>query len=66
MSIMNGIDATIEIRKTNTTIPIITLTAYAMAEDRDRAISAGCNDYIAKPITRDQLLETIHKYINKI
>jgi PAS domain S-box-containing protein len=66
MPIMNGIDATIEIRKTNTNIPIIALTAYAMAEDRDRALLAGCNDYLPKPITRDLLLETINKYINKI
>ena len=65
MPIMNGIDATIEIRKTNKTVPIIALTAYAMSEDRDRAISAGCTDYLPKPIPRDQLLETIHKYINK-
>ena len=65
MPIMNGIDATIEIRKTNKTIPIIALTAYAMSEDRERAINAGCNDYLPKPVPRDQLLETVHKYINK-
>ncbi|MDH3381973.1 MAG: ATP-binding protein, partial [Flavobacteriaceae bacterium] len=65
MPIMNGIDATVEIRKTNTSIPIIALTAYAMSEDRDRALMAGCNDYLSKPISKDMILETINKYIKK-
>lgn len=63
MPVLNGIDATIEIRKKNKLIPIIALTAYAMSEDREKAIKAGCNDYLSKPVPKDLLLKTIHQYL---
>jgi PAS domain S-box-containing protein len=63
MPIMNGVEATVEIRKTNQKIPIIALTAYAMAEDKDRAYAVGCNDFLAKPINRNLLLETIKVHL---
>lgn len=62
MPIMNGIDATIEIRKTNSTIPIIALTAYALMADKEKALAIGCTDYLSKPVSRDLLLKTINKY----
>ncbi|MDP3312549.1 PAS domain S-box protein [Lutibacter sp.] len=66
MPVMNGIDATIEIRKMGNNVPIIALTAYAMTEDKEKALNAGCNDYLAKPIIREVLLDTIYKYIKKV
>jgi PAS domain S-box-containing protein len=65
MPVMNGFQATEEIRKTNKSIPIIAQTAYAMAEDRQKAIDFGCNDYLAKPISEEMLSEIIKKHIKK-
>ena len=59
----NGFTVTELIRKKRADLPIIAQTAYAFAEDRSRALKAGCNDYIAKPIRGCDLIALIHKYI---
>ncbi|MBT3207518.1 MAG: response regulator [Bacteroidetes bacterium] len=59
---MNGYDATRKIREFNKDVIIIAQTAYALAGDREKVIEAGCNDYIAKPINKKVLIETIKKY----
>lgn len=66
MAGMNGLEATREIRKFNTSIPIIAQTAFAIAGDKELALAAGCNDYIAKPIKKELLLETIEKCVSQI
>jgi CheY-like chemotaxis protein len=55
---MDGLTATREIRKIDRwkTLPIIMLTAKAMAEDQNRCIEAGANDYLSKPLDVDKLL----------
>lgn len=63
MPIMDGIEATKEIKKTNKEIPIIALTAFAMAEDKKNALKAGCNYFLSKPVNRNQLLETINNHL---
>lgn len=62
---MDGYEATREIRKFNTDVTIIAQTAYALAGDREKAIKAGCNNYISKPILRNELMEMIEKHISK-
>jgi len=59
---MDGYDATIKIREFNRRIPIIIETAYALAGDKEMALKAGANDYIAKPIQKALLIELIDKY----
>ena len=62
MQVMNGYEATREIRKFNKTVTIIAQTAYALIGDRKLAIDAGCNDYISKPADKDDLTKLIEKY----
>ncbi|MEI6208679.1 MAG: response regulator, partial [Desulfuromonadales bacterium] len=66
MPVMDGVTATIEIRKKPglTTLPIIAMTANAMQQDRDACIAAGMNDYIAKPIDPVQLWTILLKWIH--
>ncbi|MCD4834144.1 MAG: PAS domain S-box protein [Bacteroidales bacterium] len=59
----DGLLVTKEIRKVNKKIPIIAQTAYAMLEDKNNCIKAGCNDYISKPIIMDKLLEKVKSYL---
>ncbi len=61
MPIMGGLEATRKIREFNTEIPIIALTANAFDSDRSNAIEAGCNDFLAKPVKKKQLLELLSK-----
>lgn len=62
---INGYEATTEIRKFNTDVPIIAQTAYAMYDDVVRALDAGCNDFIAKPIKTKKFIGMVDKYLSK-
>ena len=60
---LNGLEATIEIKKDYPNLPIIAQTAYAMEEDEEASVEAGCDDYIAKPIRPENLLNKMSKFI---
>ncbi|MEA3447569.1 MAG: PAS domain S-box protein [Bacteroidota bacterium] len=62
---INGYDATREIRKINKDVTIIAQTAHALEGDKDKALEAGCDDYIAKPIEKEILFEKIRACLNK-
>lgn len=61
MPVMGGLEATRKIREFNQKIPIIALTANAFDSDRVSALDAGCNEFLAKPIKKSQLLELFSK-----
>lgn len=63
MPVMGGYDATRGIREFNKDLVIIAQTAYALVGDKEKAIQAGCNDYITKPINEKLLLEMINKHL---
>jgi len=58
---MDGYEATRQIRKFNNDVVIVAQTAFALTKERERAIAAGCNDYLSKPIRKANLAEVIHK-----
>jgi PAS domain S-box-containing protein len=62
---LNGYEATQQIRQFNKNVIIIAQSAFGLSDDREKAIVAGCNDYISKPINKTELLALIHKYFNK-
>lgn len=64
MPIMNGLDATKEIKVLRPELPIIAQTAYAMDGDRENSIDAGCDDYISKPINIREFVDLIAKYLD--
>ena len=63
LPIMNGYEATSEIKKIRPELPIIAQTAFAIAGDKEKALSIGCDDYISKPIKKDKLMGLIMKYL---
>ena len=62
---MDGNEATRQIRQFNTDVIIIAQTADAFTGDSKKAIEAGCNDYISKPINMTLLYELIKKHCNR-
>ena len=59
---ISGYEATRQIRQFNKNVIIIAQTAFGLTGDREKAIEAGCNDYITKPINKDKLMEMIDTY----
>lgn len=69
MPLMDGVEATKQIRNFgshNSTIPIIAMTAYAMAGDKEKFLAAGMNDYISKPVDMTELRAVIDRVSAKI
>ena len=60
---MNGLQATEKIRSLDKDIPIIALTAFAFADDREKSMEAGCTEHLAKPVKIEELKGVLQKYL---
>ncbi len=65
---MDGYEATMRIKKLEgyQSVPIIALTSYAMAGDKKKAVAAGCDGYIAKPINPETFMDEIRIFLEVI
>lgn len=63
LPILDGYKATKEIRQIRPELPVIAQTAFAMMGERERSKEAGCVDYIAKPIRKEELISILKKYL---
>jgi CheY-like chemotaxis protein len=64
---MNGLELTKDLKQSKefSNIPVIVITAHAFEEDKQNAFKAGCDNFLAKPFTKESLLEMIKLYLNK-
>jgi PAS domain S-box-containing protein len=63
MPLLDGYEATIQIKEFLPQLPIIAITAFGLTGDESKALAAGCDDYIAKPIQTTQLIEKVNKWL---
>lgn len=64
MPIMDGIEATKQIKVLNPAIPIIAQTAYAFNEEKVKILAEGCDDYLSKPLEYNKIMNIVNKYMN--
>lgn len=65
MPFVDGFAATKEIKALRAELPVIALTAHGITGDESKALAAGCDEYFAKPININELIEAIQRYLNR-
>ena len=65
MPIMDGLEATKAIKEKHPDLPIVALTANAFDSDRQLAMDIGCNDFLSKPVSSEECIETIKRIIGE-
>jgi CheY-like chemotaxis protein len=63
MPVMDGYEATRRIKELRKSLPVIGVTAFAMTGDKVKALEAGCDEYLAKPVKSEVLMAVIRKYL---
>lgn len=63
LPVMDGYQATHAIRKSFPSLPVIGISAHAMQGDAEKAIAAGCSDYLTKPVDEDLLFQKLKEYL---
>ena len=63
LPLMDGLEATVKIKKLIPEMPVIIQSAYAMQSTREEAIESGCDDFITKPIKVETLLAILHRHL---
>jgi len=66
MPVMDGIEATKQIKAMRPDLAIIAITAYALSGDEQKLLQAGCDDYIAKPVRKVELLKKINRFVTLV
>jgi PAS domain S-box-containing protein len=62
MPLLDGYQATTKILELRKGLPIVALTAFALSDDREKALACGCIDYVSKPVKKELLIEVIKKH----
>jgi len=63
LPLKDGYTATKEIKAIRKNLPVVAQTAHALEDDKFKSIQAGCDDYLSKPINRDNLYRILQKYL---
>ena len=64
MPVMDGLEATRQIKAAHPELPVLALTANAFDSDRQLAFEAGCNDFLSKPVNAAKCMELLAKYLS--
>ena len=65
LALMDGYEATRNIRQLSETVPVIAVTAYAFSSDRTRIMESGFNSYVSKPINADRMIGEIERLLGR-
>jgi len=64
MPIMDGYEATRQIKQIRPELPVIAQTAYALSQERKQALEAGCDNYITKPIDKELFMKLLNSFLS--